>query len=314
VNFLGKITLCYADSMEIISTQTSEQPKPPPNESLESQSYTTDPPESKQELSTSMHFKKNFALVAGLFIIFMLAVVFICVYKKSFGLLDIPQEITLSTNPSLVSNPTATIPAQQLPTKTAEPTTQVMADQYSQTYTSEALGIAFDYAPEVGTFKAVIKEDGRKISVGDANSLNDQYIEVFTTKENVSIIDNVTNTLLADYSLDDCRITEPLKADDPINSSGAYPLDENFLVFTIEANVDYSQFSDLEALSPYFQKCPVNYLSAGGIQYFAYDTRVPNKYIFYTIGQYPAWSASSEPDRADKNLTWIQTIRFIEQE
>lgn len=240
-------------------------------------------------------------LILVLVFLLLLAAVGVLTYTKLYVVQPSSSKIAIITphvSPHFVV--TTTPPP---PTQSDHPTS------YFNTYTSEALGVTFTYAPEYAGQKAVVTEDDNKIFVG-TETYQSQFIQIFTIENGASVTADMQQRFLSDYSLEDCRISTPVKPSDPNNVSGAYPIDGHYLVLNIEANVDSSQLDDYDAFVSAFQKCPRDYTRSNGVSYFSYDTRVPEKYIFYSIGQEPAWPANSDPNRADENLTWIQTIQF----
>lgn len=74
---------------------------------------------------------------------------------------------------------------------------------------------------------------------------------------------------------------------------------------TATIDVPHAENDDLSTLSEKWQKCPEPYVSENGISYFLEDTNRPDKFVYFSIGQYAIDSGIS-------NLMWQDTIKDAE--
>jgi hypothetical protein len=74
-------------------------------------------------------------------------------------------------------------------------------------------------------------------------------------------------------------------------------------------NFEYAQIvvppiagEDMEAMLPRWRTCPQPYTVIGGIGYFQADAQHPDRFLFFSIGQYGILAGDALP--------WPATIRF----
>ena len=186
-----------------------------------------------------------------------------------------------------------------LPTQITTPT-----NPDSIHFTSQKLAISFDYAKETAmTPPYPIKtiEEGSKVYVYVDNGTNPhtgQWVEVFQKEKTQTVADAIKQKFLANYAAKDCSVsmqtTYPDKAKLPTN----YEI----------AEITFPQPTD--ANEPWFanaDKCPATYTTTNGISYFLMDKNHPDKYVYFSIGQYGIPAGT----RNEKEL-WQDTFRFTD--
>lgn len=209
----------------------------------------------------------------------------------------------LSTN--ILSTPTPSLAATPSPeTYISNPHyIKKAVDQNTKTYTSEKLGISFNYLEKNNGLEPIIlvKEIGNKVYLYPSNGSVDsgQYVEVFNKKLEDSLITAINNTILTGYSSTDCVAT-PL-TENPISNSPALP--SSYLLASIQ--LPKTDADSPEDLVPLYNKCPKTYTTFGGISYFLMDQNHPSKFVFFSIGQYAISGTSS-------NNTWQDTLIFTD--
>lgn len=147
-------------------------------------------------------------------------------------------------------------------------------------YTAPDLGITFTYltSPEDGG-NWFIKRTNNRVCITydetDEECAKGQYVEVFTKDPAVSLIDAIEMQFLADIPDDECFVKDYAQPYDDPNA------------------VNYAEISFPEVTDPndpWFEanasKCPENYRRTNGIRYFMEDPNVPDKYVYFSIGQF----------------------------
>ena len=166
-------------------------------------------------------------------------------------------------------------------------------------FISQNLGIAFDYKQEPfsdGT-KVKVKESDNKVYVyvaregSNTDYKTGQYVEIFQKDPGITLKEAIENKFLKGYSSNDCFVknydlNNPLPRYEGATISYPAPTDPNAAWFE---NGD---------------KCPPVYSESNGLSYFFYDKNFPNKFAFFSIGQYPIESGVG-------NKMWQDTFDFI---
>ncbi len=163
-------------------------------------------------------------------------------------------------------------------------------DPNEKTYTSAKLGITFSYYKNSNGQSVKVSESGDKISV------NDQSVEVFSKDPADTLKEAIQKRFLAGYSPGDCFVA-PLQVAPGANP----PMPSNF----VTAIIDYPPPTSPD--KPFWynsDKCPTNYSATNGISYFAMDENHPDRFMFFSIGQYFIdGNASGTP--------WQETIKVL---
>ncbi|MBX4204748.1 MAG: hypothetical protein KW788_00995 [Candidatus Doudnabacteria bacterium] len=167
-----------------------------------------------------------------------------------------------------------------------------------KTFTSDSLGVKFTYSADQdgdGKTDTDAKEAGDKIYVYyTANPMEQgQWVQGFTKDPKDTLIASIQKKFLANYSVKDCY---PLTLADYYKSydADAPVIPENQEV----AVIAYPKSTDPNA--PFWQnadKCPPVYSASNGASYFWMDKSHPDKYFFFSIGQY-ALFADQEGQKA----------------
>lgn len=182
---------------------------------------------------------------------------------------------------------------------TASQDAAITASLDKKTYTSERLGISFNYSVKINDDGSVaqVKEEGNKIYVYNS-TLKDykegQWVQVFSKESQQSLNDAVKRRFLANYSANDCFVS----AYTPKPSS--YPATYRAAII----DVPHAEGDDLETLSQKWEKCPQPYVAENGISYFLEDPAHPTKYVYFSIGQYGIPSGIN-------SKAWQDTLKFI---
>lgn len=192
------------------------------------------------------------------------------------------------------------------PTPTLEPTTP--ADPYTENtttpgqkkYVNPKLGISFLYLVIDGfdnVTEITTKEIGSKVYVyaKKYNYNAGQYVEVFDKNPKQTLKEAIETKFLENYSTEKCFASvQQLPA--------SYP--SSYTKATINITGDISTMSMEERLEK-VRQCPQDYIGSGGIAYFLMDNNHPDKFVFFSIGQYSMLSGVDD-------LTWQDTIEFLD--
>jgi len=177
--------------------------------------------------------------------------------------------------------------------------TLVCSENYNK-YTSESLGIEFCY-PKVLNTNQVIKvtEEGNKVFVYDKNLSKEsgQSVEVFYKEKNDSLDQAIEKEFLADIAKNKCWVELLPSSQVPISFEGfKYPESYIFasaLQYYTKEDAEKSQGYDIFKNQ---ENCPQGYQATNGIRYFMMDQKNPDRFLFFSIGQYgigeigkPAW-------------------------
>jgi hypothetical protein len=156
-----------------------------------------------------------------------------------------------------------------------------------QTYISDKLGISFDYLPDQdgdGQPDTAVAEADDKLYVyySAAAPENGQWVQKFTKNPNDTLVQAIQKQFLQNYSSKDCYAIDFV---DFYTSMNFEPptIPDNIS----EAIIAYPKPTDPNA--PFFEnssKCPATYSFTNGLSYFYMDKNHPDKYYFFSIGQY----------------------------
>lgn len=181
-------------------------------------------------------------------------------------------------------------------------TTPTSSDPNIKTFTSQKLGISFQYQEKYQGSNETIsaKEVGNKVYVYSSVLKPDQgqYVEVFDKAPGDSLVEAISKTIMTGYAQSDC----PIKTGSSNYSGSGYVLPPSYTTATI--GLPQAATDDMEHIQPYLDKCPKQYISFGGLAYFLADQNHPDKFIFFSIGQYAL--------NAGDNITWEDTFKFTD--
>lgn len=165
------------------------------------------------------------------------------------------------------------------------------------TYTSPALGVSFSYLPDQNGQTVGVLEQGDRIYVYPANMepAAGQWVQVFPKQPEESLADAIRRVIMPGHPEADCQVTA--MAELP-GASGMQPASFEYAAITVRRAAG----EDEAAVLPRWQTCPQPYTVVGGIGYFQADAAHPDRFVFFSIGQYAILAG---PD-----LPWQETIRF----
>lgn len=164
-------------------------------------------------------------------------------------------------------------------------------------YVSPKLGISFLFAgqvPDVGV-KVLVKEVGDKVYIYGDNMEYDkgQYVEIFQKDKTQSLKEAIQEKIMKGFSSDKCMIT----TDNPFS---IYPVNYEIANIKVVGN-----FDDLEKMEIMRKDCP-SYTQSNGMSYFLSDKNHPDKFVFFSIGQYLINKAPTGEGG------WQDTIEFLD--
>lgn len=160
-----------------------------------------------------------------------------------------------------------------------------------KTFVSDDFGAKFDYNTDQdgnGTADTAVDTAGDKIFVyyTAAPKEQGQWVQKFTKDPNVSLADAVKSQFLQGIPESDCFATDMGKF---YSDNGAMAPD---LPPNTERVIIAYPFPEDET-QPFFQnadKCPQGYSLTNGLSYFEMNSTHPDKYYFFSIGQYPIFA------------------------
>jgi hypothetical protein len=176
-----------------------------------------------------------------------------------------------------------------------------------KSFTSKDLGISFDYASGIANQQVKVKQIGNKVYLYvDYTKTDDptqgKFVEVFSKSPNQSLIKAIEEQILTNYSLESC----PIRLAN-VNTSLKNPARQFVQITTTAVTVH-----NIQKQKTAEKLCPPIYTYNGrtGMAYFMMDTKYPNKFVFFNLGQDNFWG--TPPNDKGIGLTWDQTVRFIE--
>lgn len=207
-----------------------------------------------------------------------------------------------SPAPSSTAVPASTPVASPTATPTVAPSSKPIPtpNPNSNVFYSQDLGISFNFTTKstgINDTKFSVKQIGNKVYVysGSGPAENGQYLEMFSKDKNQSLIDAIKAKILTGYSLDDCL----LKTITQTFTGQSYPANIELAQITVPVLAN----DDMETLSNKAKKCPATYTAVGGLNYFLMDKDHPDKFVFFSIGQYAI-------DSGIGDKYWQNTITF----
>jgi hypothetical protein len=171
------------------------------------------------------------------------------------------------------------------------------ANANSNLFASENKGICFLYAKQGGAVVPPVNihtsEAGSKVFVYPANGVpaNGQSVEVFEKDPADSLAQAIQKKFLAGINPQDCFIKVLPNGNIPprfTKAQIAYPVPPGQAAFEVENN------------------CPAGYRMTNGIAYFLMDTNTPDRFFYFSIGQYGIEAATG-----NQNLLWQDTIQVF---
>ena len=214
----------------------------------------------------------------------------------------------LTAVPSPTAAPTASSVPTPAPTGTSVPTqvpytgavrnSHIGAGGEIATFTSQALGIRFDYPTALDGRRVGVKETGDKVYVyiEPLPPEAGQWVQVYRKTPAQSLEDAIRQQVLKEVSSQDCQV---VSSDDPVAGQVNPP---TFRFARID--VPRTPGEDYESLIAKAKKCPQPYAAIGGIAYFLADTAHPDRFLFFSIGQYGI--------PLGKDRTWQSSIVFLD--
>ncbi len=182
-------------------------------------------------------------------------------------------------------------------------TTQLQGE--FKTFTSQGLGISFDYAAGPADQRVLVKQIGNKVYLyinytKQDNPTSGKFVEIFSKDPADSLTDAVKKQFLHGYSLDNCPILPANLAKNTLNPAREY------VQITVPVVSDESMAKKLAKE----KLCPATYTynRRTGLAYFMMDPNHPDKFVFFKIGQDNFWG--TPPSSSGFGLTWDQTLRF----
>lgn len=174
-----------------------------------------------------------------------------------------------------------------------------------KTFTSNTLGISFDYVSSIGNVKVLIKEDdsSKKIYVYPENSFGSaQYVEVMSKDPSDSILNAINKNILNGYSPSECQASIAGRSSNPqlVNDPASY----TFAVLHFPSDKRQGLIGDSMHFGP--GRCPDAYTGVESTAYFFMDTNHPDKLLYLSLGQY------NTPGSAENSsVNWQDTIKFL---
>lgn len=252
------------------------------------------PIQSVQQIPVEPKKKSNTLLVAILLIAILLIPVGV---YAGMQIVKKQTPVVLPTAPPQEIRPTEALPTSVpkiLNTGSQESYTENTSVSGQKRYVSPKLGISFLFAEKDGNGqKILVKEIGNKVYLYGEKMKYDsgQYVEVFQKDKGQSLTDAIREKFLSGYSSDKCKITV----------DKTYP-NLNYEVVNIEVVGNYD---DMEKLFTALKDCPSPYTQSNGISYFLGDKNHPDKFVFFSIGQYLINKAPTGEQG------WQDTIEFL---
>jgi hypothetical protein len=143
-----------------------------------------------------------------------------------------------------------------------------------------------------------VKETGDKVYVyiEPLQPESGQWVQVYRKPPEQSLEDAIRQQVLKGVAAQDCQV---VSSDDPVAGQVNPP---TFRFARID--VPRTPGEDYEALIAKAKKCPQPYAAIGGMAYFLADTAHPDRFLFFSIGQYVI------PLGQDR--TWQSSIGFLD--
>lgn len=169
-------------------------------------------------------------------------------------------------------------------------------------FTSNKFKASFLVMKNVGDQETAVTEVDNKIYVYPSNYTFDQgqSVEFFEKSPTSSLEDAIADTILSGYSKENCLVKTPGTTDTAVN----YPA--SYVIASISPNIE---FTDLGEVSDFVSRnCPIDYTATNWIGYFLMDKEHPDKFVFFSIGQYVI-NANADFQNPQ---AWEDTFRFVD--
>lgn len=188
-------------------------------------------------------------------------------------------------------------PTKIVSTSTPSAVSTLAPNPNGNTFYSSAKGVGFYYADKMfgGNEVVVVKEESNKIIVYPQNpsgAAGGQYVEIFTKTTADTLAQAIKKQFLSNIPETDCFVKKQISTDPNIEKATiSYPIPAD----ATEPNFTYGE------------KCPQGYSESNGMAYFWFDTRFPNRYYYFSIGQYgiQAYNGKESP-------LWQDTFQVLQ--
>ncbi|OIO52817.1 hypothetical protein COY93_04930 [Candidatus Uhrbacteria bacterium CG_4_10_14_0_8_um_filter_58_22] len=158
-----------------------------------------------------------------------------------------------------------------------------------ETFSSQKLGVTFNYLKSQGS---PVIEDGDKIYVGGKDG---QWVQEFSKNSDDDLKAAIRKKFLVGISEQDCPVVD--RTSDMEN------------IATAEIKFGF-QITDLGDPRIEASPCPEGYRATNGIRYFWMDKSHPDKFFFFSIGQYAILAEPAQTGGGEK--TWQETFEVTE--
>lgn len=172
------------------------------------------------------------------------------------------------------------------------------ANAQSNLFNSDTMKVCFLYGKTGGAAmgNVVVKavEQGTKVYVHDANMApsSGQSLEKFDKVPGDTLEQAITKKFLQGIPADKCNVKIQANGNLPAN------LVKATIAYPVPANGDLPNWE-------YGQECPEHYKQSNGIAYFLMDKNHPDRFFYFSIGQYGIPSASN-----GEQPMWQDTIQI----
>jgi hypothetical protein len=217
-----------------------------------------------------------------------------------------PADPTHTPAPTTTATPSKTPSPSPTLTPTLPPGVSEVTQDGLITFTSTVLGITFSYRPV--QFDAAVRTyvSGDKVYVYYTDQAADgQYVQVFRKAPGDSLMQAIQKQILQGYDPNNCLVRKLSIPDDQYVPPNTYVF--GMILTPVLPTVSASD-DDIATHSAQVQKCPQPFTMFNGAAYFMEDTRHPDRFFFFKIGQY--WIYSNGP--SEYGDPWQDTLRVID--
>lgn len=162
-----------------------------------------------------------------------------------------------------------------------------------KTYTSEKLGVKFNYLASEGD---PVIEEGNTIYVRGKTG---QFVEKITKTAADDLKTAIQKKFLAGISEKDCVV-----------SNSTYDSTRSSSIDTAEIKYAF-QITGLDDPRIETSPCPKNYRQTNGISYFWMDNNNPEQFFFFSIGQYSIRSEGKDGNPSGTEKPWQETFEVV---
>ena len=175
--------------------------------------------------------------------------------------------------------------------------TQAPANAAVAAFTDPSLRITFNYQRQADGRQFEVKPAGDKVYLYVAGTAPEQgqWLQVFQKPPDQTLEDAIRAQVLQGYSAQDCLV---VSSDDP---NIGFPTSPGQVFARID--VPRTAGDDMGTLQAKAEKCPQPYAAIGGLAYFMEDTAHPDRFVFFSIGQYYIPAGNGQP--------WQTTLRIL---